>query len=169
MANKFFDKMLDCISDMQSNLETSALKVEFIDRYAMLKYSPTSCALEYVFVDQYCTKDLAAKSHMLTVDALYDAAYKDFKKDYLINMTDDKLRELEKEDRKIGYANRVFITFVKMFLTISRYIDDLQGWAAERIARIVLEYMQKYFSEHWNSGNTPEDYFLGCLMSEVGM
>lgn len=106
---------------------------------------------------------------MLTVDALYDTAYNDFKKDYLTNMTDDKLLELEKEDRKIGYADRVFITYVKMFLTISRYIDDLFDWAAERIARTVLEYMQKYFTEHWNSGETPEDYFLGCLISEVGM
>ena len=169
MNNGFANKMLDCISNMQNNLETSALKVEFIDRYALLTYSPASCALEYVFVNQYCTKELAAKSHLFTTDALYDVAYSDFQRNYLENMTDDKLRELEKEDRKIGYANRVFITYVKMFLTISRYIDDLFDWAAERIAYTVLQYMQKYFSEHWNSGETPEDYFFSCLMTEVGM
>ena len=169
MKDVFFDKMLDCISDMQSNLEMSALKVEFINRYALLTYSPASCELEYVFVDQYCTKDLATKSHMLTVDALYDTAYNDFQRNYLENMTDDKLLELEKEDRKIGYADRVFITYVKMFLTISQYIDDLYDWAAERVARTVLQCMQKYFTEYWNSGETAEEYFLGCLMTEVGM
>ena len=112
MANGFANKMLDCISDMQSDLETNTLKVKFIKRYALSTYSPHSCALEYVFVDGYCTKELAAKNHLINANGLYDDAYRKFQKDYLENMTDDKLLELEKEDRKIGYANKIFITFV---------------------------------------------------------
>ena len=55
-----------------------------------------------------------------------------------------------------------------MFHEAAEYINELENWSAERIARTVLDYMYRYYIGEWESGKSEEEYFLGSLLTTVG-
>lgn len=168
MHNEFTLKMLDKISEMKSSMEVAALKVEFISRYSRFTYEPFTYLLLYVFIDHYCTSELVAASHLISVDALFDAAQEDYNKFLKEIRKNEDLSVLEEEEKNIQYTDKIFISMVRIFNTMAEYFDDLEGWAAERIASTVLEWMDDYYANYWNSGETVHEYFLNGLMTTIG-
>ncbi|MCX4297908.1 MAG: hypothetical protein OSJ73_12870 [Lachnospiraceae bacterium] len=163
MGNKFADKVLMHIFDMMRHIKTSALKVEFIKRYPGFTYSPDHCRTEYEFLKNYCTDDTAAK--LDNIDGISDKLVSSLYDDYM-SMSAENVQDLSPEAE---CAEKVFISFVKMFNVSAKYMNELECWPSERIAQSVLEYMRDYYSGHWKYGISTVEYYLECLLTSVGM
>lgn len=139
MENKFADKVLLHIFDMMHHIKTSARKVEFIKRYPGFTYSPDGLS-----------------------DKLVSSSYYD---DYM-GKPAENVQDLSPEAE---CAEKVFISFVKMFSVSAKYMDDLEYWPSERVAQSVLDYMRDYYAGHWKYGISTVEYYLECLLTSVGM
>ena len=172
MNDRFHADMLEYISEMYKNIKRSTMKVECILRYPQRVYSQASRNMEYGFLTYFVDKTDVLNYQNVT-DEMVKGAYKDYYNSLKAKMknSDDKkiiLFDVNDENEKIIYADNIFITFVKMFHEAAEYINELENWPAERIARTVLDYMNRYYSEEWESGKSEEEYFLGCLLTTVG-
>lgn len=172
MTNRSNADMLEYISDMYSNIKKSTMKVECILRYPNRVYSQGTRNIEYGFLTYF-----ADKTDVLNYQSITDEMVRDACNDYVNSIkakmknSDEKkiiLFDVNDENEKIIYADNIFITFVKMFHEAAEYINELENWSAERIARTVLDYMNRYYSGEWESGKSEEEYFLGCLLTTVG-
>ncbi len=172
MSDRSNADMLEYISEMYKNIKRSTIKVECILRYPQRVYSQASRNMEYGFLTYFVDKTDVLNYQNVT-DEMVKGAYKDYYNSIKAKMknSDEKkiiLFDVNDENEKFIYADNVFITFVKMFHEAAEYINELENWSAERIARTVLDYMYRYYIGEWESGKSEEEYFLGSLLTTVG-
>lgn len=157
MDEMFNVLMLRYICDMYKNIKASTIKAGCIMRYGGLAHSPVSRDVEYAFMKHYA--DRAAENESCTVEMVWNS-FHEF-------AAGRKAEELHKNDGSfLTYADKVFISLVRLYRTAAEYMQHLKGWTDEKVAQTVLECMSEYYSEHWKSSKTPEEYFLGCLIAE---
>lgn len=164
MDKYFNQKMLKSIFEMYKDIKTSTLKAECIIHYPGNVYSPVSSSVEYEFVKYYAVKAKEPGCQNYT-DEMINTLYDGFLDKCNENLKNGKSYLSKNDDCVSRCADQIFISFVRMYHTASQYMDDLERWPAERIARTVLEYMCEYYSEHWKSRKTPDEYFLDCLLT----
>lgn len=172
MSDRFNTDMLEYISEMYKNIKRSTIKVECILRYPQRVYSQASRNMEYGFLTYFVDKTDVLNYQNVT-DEMVKGAYKDYYNSLKAKMknSDDKkiiLFDVNDENERFIYADDIFIRFVRMFREAAEYIADYENWSAERIARTVLDYMNRYYSGEWKLGKSEEEYFLGCLLTTVG-
>lgn len=172
MSDRSNADMLEYISEMYKNIKRSTIKVECILRYPQRVYFQASRNMEYGFLTYFVDKTDVLNYQNVT-DEMVKGAYKDYYNSIKAKMknSDEKkiiLFDVNDENEKFIYADNVFITFVKMFHEAAEYINELENWSAERIARTVLDYMYRYYIGEWESGKSEEEYFLGSLLTTVG-
>lgn len=172
MSDRSNADMLEYISEMYKNIKRSTMKVECILRYPQRVYSQASRIMEYGFLTYFADKTDALNYQNVT-DEMVRGAYKDYYNSLKTNKRDNNNKiivfYIPDEKEKFFYADNIFIMFVKMFHEAAEYINELENWPAERIARTVLDYMYRYYAEEWKSGKSEEEYFLGCLLTTVGV
>ena len=156
----------------EENIETSALKVEFITRYQNRGHEvllPRYLGLKNLFIDHYGTDKMAGASRTADIGVLFVFAvdnYEDWGQRYEKIYGMDWLKE---QDSKVPAADREFVKLVREFNVAAKHNADLAGWPARKIAESILSYMEEYYTINWQTGCSIEEDMLDCLMFADGV
>lgn len=172
MDERYSLEMLKYISDMRNDIETSTMKAEFIIHSHACVHSPRDSKFEYL-VMKYFLACVAKPGCTECTDEMVNTAFEDFQ--HNLNEHRKKHKSEKKEldnnnnnlDASAEHADRIFITFVRMFHNATKTMGDLEWWPSEKIVRTILDCMYDYYDNDWEWEQEPAEYFLDCLLTRL--
>lgn len=150
----------------EENIETSALKAEFI-----IQYQEHGCGLlparylglRNLFINMSCTKENTDARRIMGIDILFDAAIKSYGawcEDYERRYGMDWLIG---RDSMVPAADMVFIKLVRQYNVAANHNPKLD-WPPKKIAEEILSFMEGFYSSIFPNECTIEEDMLDCLM-----
>lgn len=164
----FRESVLEDVKKMkqEENIETSALKVEYITLYqkhGCETLPPCYLGLRNLFINMSCTEEWAEKRKTRDIDMLFDASIKSYKawcegyeKLYGMDWLIDR-------DNCVPAADIVFTSLVREYNVAAWHNQNLD-WSARKTAEEILSYMTEYYTINWQNGSRIEEDMLDCLM-----
>ena len=150
----------------EDNIETSALKVEYITLYQKHGYEnlpPKYLGLKNLFINMSCTKENTDARRIMGIDILFDAAIstygawcEDYERRYGMGWLADR-------DSMTPAADVVFNNLVREFNIIARHNPEMD-WTPKKTAEEILSFMMEYYTINWQNGSTIEEDMLDCMM-----